>query len=335
MLNLLLPFTNPQTPLAQDLIHTVVLCGTLYFAPQIAEYYNPPNTTNTTTTDNVQPTDDLDDTSTPDEPMDDIPIDEGFVLQPDTDEGEDVLPPPHAPTPPPGQARAPPPLVPPPAADAAPWDNDDAGPANANDRPQPTRANRTIGTKKAKSLARRDQRRAYHEFHRSQAEQRRALEESGREAREAALATEKARRAEVEREIAERERADRERRKEEERKEQEEERERRERVISRVRSEVDEQGAVDLVDIAWTEGKDRVWIERLVRASGMLAQMENQGEKVMITGDGWLVRIDAALMQKAYAEAIAFGEARSGAVSFADFSGMLEKAVKVRATAVS
>ncbi|KAF2247014.1 hypothetical protein BU26DRAFT_606059 [Trematosphaeria pertusa] len=335
LLNLLLPFTNPNTPVIQDLIHTAVLCGTLYYAPQIAEYYNvcrnPP-----VYIDDTQQTGSEQDNAALGNPPDDIPIDENLVLQPDTDDGEEVEPPPLAPTPPPGQARAPP-------AEPAVWggvNGDDqpqfaeAGPANA-DRPRPTPANRVVGAKKAKSLARKDQRRAYHEFHRQEAELRRLREAEGREEREAALQAEKARRAEVEREIAEREKSERERKKEEERREQEEERERRDRVVQRVRREVGGKGAVDLVDLAWEEGKDKVWIEKLIRASGMLSQVEKAGSHTMITGDGWLVRIDAVLMQKAYADAVAFGDSNEGKVSFSELGGILEKAVRARVKALA
>ena len=326
-LNLLLPFTHPETPIAQDLIHTAVLIGTLYYAPQIAEYYNahygpaPPPTLDHHDT---EPTDGQHDGPAPGVPDDDVPLDEDWVLQDDGDNEDAAIdPPPHAPTPPPGQLQNPP--------QEQAWQNGEPGPAN--DRPQPTRANRVIGAKKAKSLARRDQRRAYHEFHRSQAEQRRLAEEEGREEREAALAAEKARRAEIERELADEKREKQARKREEERREAEEELRRRERVVERVKEEVVRKGAVDLVDVAIGEGKDRLWVERLVRASGMMGQMDRDGEKVMITGEGWLIKIDRDLMKTAYEEAVAFGDSRDGKVSFANFGGILEKAVRARALA--
>jgi hypothetical protein len=322
-LNFLLPFTSSNTPLLQDLVHTAILFGTFYYGPQIAEYYNTHyGPSQPATVDEARHTDPNH------EVADDIPVDENLVLQSDTD-NDDLEPPPLAPTPPPGLGLP---------DEAAAWQdpNDDPfaqhGPADPN-RPRPTPANRAIGTKKAKSLARRDQRRAYHEFHRSQAEQRKREEAEGKEERDALLAAEKARRAEVERDIVEKKRAEVERRKEEERKEGEEERERRERVVERVRGEVGRKGAVDLVDLAWEEGKDKVWIERLVRASGMLAQMEREGLRVMITGDGWIVRLDTELMQKAYTDALAYGDAQDGRLGFDEFGTILEQAVRARAAA--
>jgi len=322
-LNILLPFTNPSTPLLQDILHTIILCTTLYYAPQIADYYKTHHAQHPPETHNPAPPPD-------DSPIEDIPIDDTLVLQDSDNDGEDPTNPlPHAPTPPPEQAVfwA---NVPPDRGDVGEIEGE-AGPA---ERPPPTRANRVIGAKKAKSLARRDQRRAYHEFQRSQAEERRRLEEHGREEREAARAAEKARRAEVEREIMAAEQKEREARKEEQRKEQEAEMQRRERVVNLVREKAARWGYVDLVDIAIDEGKDRIWIERLVRASGMLVQIEGSEDKTMITGDGYLVKIDVKLMRRAYEEAAASGDSRDGKVSSAEFGDILEKAVRQRAEAM-
>ncbi|KAF2715760.1 hypothetical protein K504DRAFT_457896 [Pleomassaria siparia CBS 279.74] len=340
--NRLLPFTSPTTPVYQDLIHTAILFLTLYYGPQLVEVYNT----------HVQPPQPHPDPGPdPNDPLDatqddNLPIDENLIL---IDSDEELDPPPLAPTPPLGFAGlAQPPL---PRDDWGAQNGFDAGPANANghghghghghmgaagmdpDRPRPTPQNRTVGAKKAKSLARKDQRRAYHEFHRQEAEIRRLREAEGKDEREALLAAEKARRAEVEREIQDRERLERERKKEEERKEAEEERLRRERVVDRVRRELKRVGAVDLVGVAWEEGKDRLWMERLVRASGILSQTSKTPKPdshTMITGQGWLVRVDRRLMADAYAEAVAYGDSKDGNLSFADLGTILERAVRAR-----
>ncbi|KAJ4335052.1 hypothetical protein N0V95_009009, partial [Ascochyta clinopodiicola] len=174
-------------------------------------------------------------------------------------------------------------------------------------------------------------RRAYHEFHRQEAELRRLQAAEGAEERDAALAAEKARRAAAEAEIVERERREREERKRGVELELEEERERRERVVGRVREVVERVGAVDLVDVAWAEGKDQVWIERVVRASGLMGQLARDGAKVLVTSRGWLVRVDRDIMERAYAEAEKFGETHGGKVGFDEFGGMLESAVRARA----
>jgi hypothetical protein len=323
LLNLFLPFTKPGTPLAQDLIHTAVLCGTLYYAPRIAEWYN------TRKHHTVSPGDDLiDQPGTEHEYVEhniprpaDPPLDERLVLQPsDEDSDPDTPhPPPLAPTPP-NFAQQPP----------LPQDAD-AGPANPG--PRATTANRTIGAKKAKSLARKDQRRAYHEFHRQEAELRRLQEQEGAEERQKEISAEKERRAKIEADIASKEREERATRKEAERKEVEEENERRQRVVGKVRDAVQRKGCVDLLDEARREKKDKAWVVKLVKASGLLAQLSCEGSKTMITGDGWLVRVDEAIMEQAYRDAEAFGRRNEGRIGFEDMGGFIERSVRARAKA--
>jgi hypothetical protein len=332
LLNALLPFTNPSTPLIQDLIHTAILVGTLYFAPQIAETYRAHTNQHEPSTHTGHEA--AGENQAVEERL--IPVDETFIPQ---DDGEDAVEE-NAQPPPPNQ----------PVQDGPAWQNqpdafaEDAAaqPGPANERPRPTLANRAIGPKKAKSLARKDQRRAYHEFHRQEAEMRRLREAEGKEEKEAELAIERARRAEVVRQIQEREREERERRKEEEKREQEEERNRRERVVELVRMGVEKRGAVDMVDVGWKEGKDGLWVERLIRASGMLSQLAKEAESVdhggekshvMITGGGWIVRVDEKIMQGVYAEAVQFAQMTEGKVSFDKFGTLLEKAVTARAKA--
>jgi hypothetical protein len=52
----------------------------------------------------------------------------------------------------------------------------------------------------------------------------------------------------------------------------------------------------------------------------------------MITKAGWAVRLDRQVVQQAYEEAAAFGNAKEdGKVSFEEFGGILEKCVRARA----
>ncbi|KAF2845918.1 hypothetical protein T440DRAFT_502096 [Plenodomus tracheiphilus IPT5] len=332
LLNFLLPFTKPGTPLTQDLLHTAVLCGTLYFAPQIAEWHNTQQSQGTTTGNGDEQPYRIDgeDTGT-EEP----PLDERFILRDDGDGNDLADPPPLAPTPPPDHARNAPNNHQPHIADENEDPNDFAGPANPPNpnAPRPTPANRTIGAKKAKSLARKDQRRAYHEFHRQEAELRRLQEAEGAEEREAALQASRDRRAAIEETIREKEREERERVKKEREREALEEAERRERVVRVVGEEVRGGGCCDLVDVAYREGKDRVWVEKLVRASGLMGGLQREGGHVMVTESGWIVRIDEGLMERVYRDAQMLGDAKEGKVSFAEFGGVLEKAVLARAKA--
>ncbi|KAF2204899.1 hypothetical protein GQ43DRAFT_437506 [Delitschia confertaspora ATCC 74209] len=317
LLNLLLPFTNRSTPLLQDIIHTIALCGALYFAPGITDrYHSRQHQTGDRELHNI----DVDG----DPP--DIPHDVGIVEEPsDTEEAfEEEEAPPQAPTPPNLQDQPQPPQ---------PAQNDEfdvPGPANLN-APRATPQNRQIGKKKAASLARRDQRRAYHEFLQNQREQRRLEEEAVAAEREAALSSEKARRKAIEQDIVERAREERERKKEAERKEAEEEGRRRDRVVDTVRKELKVKGVVDLGDLTWKELKDMAWIESLVRAAGLLNKKEGGDRYTMITGEGWLVKLDKEVTQEAYAQAVAFGERNNGEVALNQFAEILQKVVLQRA----
>lgn len=362
LLNFLLPFTRPGTPLSQDLLHTAVLCGTLYFAPQIGEWYNAQqqqqqqrqqqqqqdgrSPSEQEEENNASNQADNSEFGNGDVEGDEPPLDERLVLQDDGegDNGTSVARPPRAPTPPPMRHQA---HVEDDDGDGHParppnphhprhhhhQDEDPdlfaPGPANPpppqNPRAPPT--HRTVGTKKAKSLARKDQQRAYNEWLRQEAEIRRRQEDEGREEREAALALERERRAAAEEVIRAKEREEREALKREREREAEEEAERRERVVSYVRRKIEEEGCVDLVDAAWKEGKDRTWVERLVRASGLLAQLQTEGSRVILTGRDWLVKIDEQVIAKAYAEAERFGQDHGGKLGFEDFGNILEKVV--------
>ena len=325
LLNFLLPFTKPGTPILQDLVHTAILCGTLYYGPQIAEWYNAQQTPQV-----EQPGQGQNGTAheaeDPGTAHHQIPAAEGAeppaahnhnAFQPQIEDEDE------APLPQPGPADAP--------AEPAPFaPAEDFAPGPANERPRATPANRAVGAKKAKSLARKDQRRAYHEFHRQEAEMRRLQEAEGKEERDAALAAEKARRAAAEAEIVERERKERERVREEREREAAEEAERRERVVRSVREGVETRGALDLGALAWEEGKDTLWVERVVRASGVLKALEGEGAKVVVTRAGWVVRVDRELLGQACREAEEFGEGSEGHIGFGEFGVMWERAGRVR-----
>lgn len=331
LLNLLLPFTRPGTPIVQDLAHTAILCGTLYFAPQIAEWYNAKQHHETpqavAENENIPPPNTEGRRRV--ERREDPPLDERLVFQPDDE--DEANPPPLAPTPPNLQNAQEPPLpqIHEPAFNLDNNDFPQAGPAN----PRPVPTNRTIGAKKAKSLARKDQRRAYHEFHRQEAELRRLQEQEGAEEREAEAAAERERRSRIEAEIAAKEKEERAKRKEEAQREQEEENDKRERVLANVRREIRQRGCVDLLAEARKESKDRMWVLKLVKASGIISQLSNAGSKVMITGDGWLVKVDEEIMAQAYRDAEAFGARNGGRVGFEEMGGFMERVVRARAKA--
>jgi len=323
-LDILLPFTDPSTPLIRDIIHTIALLSALYYAPNIIECV-PPHQSLPEFPDTETEEDDV-----PDEAANDIPHlrPQAIVEDGSSEEELDFEPPPLAPTPPPQGFNG--------APDGAFQDNDaGVGPANPNQNhtPRPTQA-RVVGAKKAKSLAKKDQRRAYHEFVRQRAEAERAAEAEGAEEREEALYEEKRRRAAVEEEIRNKAKEERGKKKEEEKREAEQELHKREKCLEYVKEALVKRGLVDLNMVARSTEKEREWVERLVRAGGVIdgSREVRDGKCTIITSQGWLVRVDESVMKEAYGRATEIGQQRAdGRVSLEDVGACLEKVVKARA----
>lgn len=161
---------------------------------------------------------------------------------------------------------------------AEPTDTDaaTAGPAQTRAAPR----TRNIGPKKARSIARRDQRRAYHEFHRSQAAARAEADATALEEAQEIAYENARRRAIVEEEINERREAERKARRE---REAREEREVREEVLGLARRH----GRVTLRD-GW---------EVILRREGMVGVIEG-GEAVgVVTRGGEWVRVERRALE--------------------------------------
>lgn len=289
-LNRLLPFTNSDTPIIQDCLHLAIICVTLYYAPHIQliiQNYRRPH-------------------------EDGIPHVDHDHVRPDSDGHNDV---------PIQQVNSQ--LVPHLPQDVRDGDNEPLQPEEVEDgadgaeiEPQaaaqpaaqppdraPTSApQRAIGAKKAKSLARRDQKRAYHEFMRSQGEAQRARDAEGAAERTAAQEQEQQRRAAAEAEISERAARARDEQKTREGNEREAEMELRRRAIDYVQTELDRSERVELDEVVekFQPGSSSglAWIESLIRAAGIIKS--SREEVVMTTSTMWLVRVTAADMDKCY-----------------------------------
>ena len=314
-LNILLPFATPGTPLYQDLLHLAALCTALYYAPQIQAY--------------IQEQRQSQHNQAEGQSEQHVPHDEHRI--PEQDQPEAIPPPrpfiedaeedeqeqPDAPF---NDFAGPAGL---------PQADDDGEPGPVNPRPQAPpggNTNRTVGAKKAKSLQRRDQRRAYHEFMRSQGEAQRARDAEGAEEREAQLAAERARRAAKEAEVEAKRAKEREEKRLKEEKVREAELQRRERAVQLAREELETRQVVDLEDVARRIGGNvgREWVEGLVRASGLL--LESQGQsRTMITSNGWMVRVEREDMETLYREAATAVNETDGTVAYADLGAKLEK----------
>lgn len=323
-LNRLLPFATPGTPILQDLLHLAALCTVLYYAPQIQSYVQARMKTDGTqndhrANDNRQHEEALDHDSTAEEPR---RVPQPAAVEDDEDdlEQEDDLP--EEPNQPlfPGDG----------AQDEGAGPADDfAGPAG----PRPTPSTRTVGAKKAKSLARKDQRRAYHEFQRSQGEAQRARDAEGAAQREAQLASERARRAALEAEVEAKRAKEREEKKERELRAQREELERRERAVAEVRREVRERGMCDTAAVAKRigGGADWPWVAGLIKASGLLRESRDGGKMVLMTDSGWVVEVGREDMEAVYSNVLQGARADdTGRVPHTALGSVLEDAIRKR-----
>lgn len=205
----------------------------------------------------------------------------------------------------------------------------EAGPANHPNMP----AQRNVGAKKSKSLAKKDQRRAYNEFMRSQGEAQRARDAEGAVEREAEQNAERERRRAAAAVVEAKKAKEREQRKERERAERENEISRRDEVLGMVRRELEESGTVNLFDVAGRMGgdADEVWVERILNAGGVLGWSPDGERLTLILSTGWVARVSRHDMQQVYQRAASTKKADSkGRVSFEDVGGLLEAVLKER-----
>lgn len=310
LINRLLPFATPGTPLLQDLLHLGALCALLYYAPRLQEWAQRRNLPDDDVAVNglneAVPEDGLDDSDN--DVHDPRAVEGPDIIEQNIRFAEDA------------QARHAPP--------AAPQVNDvneeaPPGPANVPN----TEAQRNVGAKKAKSLARKDQKRAYHEFQRSQGEAQRARDAEGAAEREAGLAAERERRQATEAALEAKKAKERETKRERERKEREDEVRRRNLVIGTVRRELDDSKVCDLWKVAKVVGGDvdEEWVEKILDVAGMIG-MRN-GVMTMITEMGWAVRVTGADMAKLYETAVA-GSKQDGVVEYEELGPLLESIIR-------
>ena len=318
-INRLLPFATPGTPLLQDLLHLAAICGLLYYAPRIQEWvqYRPYDVGGEHDAQAAAGDEVADDG---DQALPEEPIEAGAADDAGGGEGDDH------------EIRGA-------ANEAIPEAH--RGPADEGAQPGPARApniptERNVGAKKAKSLARRDQRRAYHEFQRSQGEAQRTRDAEGAAEREAVLAAERERRRAAEATSEAKKAKERELRREQERREREEEIRRRELTVSIIRQELEESMMCDLFRVAKQVGGDvdEEWVEKILHASGLIGK---KGDAMtFITSTGWAVRVSAQDMATLYQTAIKNDEGDgNGRVSYEGLGGILEGVLRTRVAAAS
>jgi hypothetical protein len=295
-LNLLLPFATPGTPLLQDLVHLGAICLLFYFGPQIQGWLQRRQN-------NGQPTPPTDNVDTDEEIVPHIQQDVAGELEED-DENPGV-------------------------PEAQPQDvvevEGEPGPA----RPRDVQTQRNVGTKKAKSLARKDQRRAYHEFMRSQGDAQRARDADGASEREKAQAAEKERRKAAEMALETKKTKEREQQRRKDEAERQEEIRRRELALQIVRDELQVQKACSLWRVAIQIGDevDKEWVEQVLQTSNVIGR---QGDAfIMITSTGWVVKVTAADMELAYKKAVAENlGGNDGMIDNEALAGIVESVIK-------
>lgn len=319
-INRLLPFATPGTPLLQDLIHLGVLCVLLYFAPQIQEHLQRRSQHQHEVPEAVP----IEAQDPPEAHQHGVNADIQHGVDGGDEDGEVI-----------GQDPNPA-NDGPPNADFEAFQRDQINDVNGAGPADPAAAanlaaQRNVGAKKAKSLARRDQRRAYHEFQRAQGEAQRARDAEGAAEREAALAAEKERRRAVEAELEAKKAREREKKKEQDRKEREEELSRRERAVALVKRELAERKMCNVFDVVKHVGGtdvDELWVERILNANGLLGKRDD-GSFTMITGTGWIVKVTSDDMRTTYQNAAEqeIGD-ENGRISYEELGGLLEQVLK-------
>jgi hypothetical protein len=325
--NALLPFTDPSTPLWRDIFHTLILCTFLYVAPSLhlervfdGSWRRKTEAVDTTVPGRVNieepPEQDNVQQETADREQEPAIVDEAVNIPELRPVERDA-----APFPPPPNFQIP----------EQDQDEPEAGPVNG----QPARRrdpNREVGAKKAKSLARRNQQRAYNEFLREQGEAERAEWARDAAKREEELRVEKERRMVVEAQIQERERRARVEKKEREERERREELEAVRNAVNSIADALEESNAVQIGEIAKLAKRDTSWAEQLVKKEGVLGTKSVDGKKqvIMLTRQGWIVKVDQDAMREAYQRAATWKG--DGKVSWEQFGRIVQETLRDRST---
>lgn len=331
--NHLLPFTNPGTPLLYDVIHTAILSVMLWYAPQVWEEIKRSYRDKQPEPTLVVPNEaSIHDDLTTDNALNENEAtgSQAHETQEREQAGQPVV---NVEETHPALAHAVDDLANNAAFEAGDF-VDPIEPFNAvpTGRPSPAARARDVGKKKAKSLARKDQRRAYHEFIRAQGEAQRAREREEAEAREQELAEERERRAQLEATLEERQRAVREKKRQEEKRAWEEDVLRRKKAVELVRDHLRNRGWAHLKEVARTlgGGVDESWVEKLCRADGIIKNVIQDGALNMVTTTGYVVKVSECQLREACLRAtLDMDDGKGdGVISWDNLARLLEDVVK-------
>lgn len=84
---------------------------------------------------------------------------------------------------------------------------------------------------------------------------------------------------------------------------------------------------VELARIVEQVGRDATWVETMIRKEGILGlKIEDERKTLtMLTGKGWVVRVDEGSMAELYKLASTHNGSSSGKVGWSELGGLLEQ----------
>lgn len=335
-INILLPFTRPGTPLLQDIAHTALVCALLYYAPR---YFERQQQRQGLKGQEAHSTNDVKKTSSESRANDgaeehadnhtrnhESNINNGNDLLPreevETDSDHDDLddetnmeafpgvPNQHLP-----EADNP---------------HHNANPQQQQNLPNP----RVVSTKKARSIARRSQRRAYNEFLRSQGDAARAAAASEATQHEASASLERARRSAADAAAELRLSEERQARKELALAKAAKDESRTQMVVTIVKKRLLDVGLVDIEKdvLEFVDELNVEKVEKIIRAAGIeRTRLEDkQMVSTIILKSKYIVNLDEDLMREVYNVAATRTDQDLGKVTWAQLGSILESLIMMR-----
>jgi hypothetical protein len=202
-------------------------------------------------------------------------------------------------------------------------------PANAAARlhqPRPRDPNREVGAKKAKSITRRNQQRAYNEWLREQGDAQRAEWARDEEKRKKELMVERERRADIDAKVREKDRQEREARKIKEEAERQAELEATKTATRLIDDALALKNFIGVAEVAGVVKRDSEWVQQFVKKEGIVGTKARDGEKqtIMVTKSGWLVRVNTKTMENVYHQAVVTCDHGEGKVMWNEMGRLVQ-----------
>jgi hypothetical protein len=84
---------------------------------------------------------------------------------------------------------------------------------------------------------------------------------------------------------------------------------------------------IELAEVVKLVDRDVAWVEAVVKKEGILGLKSENGTKVLtlLTGRGWIVRVDETSMKALYQAASAHNGSASGKIGWSELGIMLER----------